>query len=105
MTEPIHILVADDHRIVRDGLSAVLSTSSGFQGVVEAGTGAEVVRQATCLKPDVILLDLELPELDGVGALSQLRPAQSSGRVIVFTAFDTDERILSAVQAGAQGYL
>lgn len=105
MTESIRILVADDHPVVRDGLSAILSTQSDFQIVGEAGTGAEVVRQAAFLKPDVILLDLEMPELDGVEALIQLRRAQPGVRVIVFTAFDTDERILSAVQAGAQGYL
>src|SRR5262245_49482413 len=105
MTESIRILVADDHPVVRDGLVAILSTQPDFQVVGEAGTGVEVVRQATSLRPDVILLDLEMPELDGVGALVQLRLAQSDARVIVFTAFDTDERILSAVQAGAQGYL
>jgi DNA-binding NarL/FixJ family response regulator len=73
--------------------------------VGEAGTGTEVVQQATSLKPDVILLDLEMPELDGVQALTQLRQRYPEARAIVFTAFDTDERILGAVQAGAQGYL
>ena len=105
MTDPIRILVADDHPVVRDGLTAILSTQSDFQVVGEAGTGAEVVQQATSLKPDVILLDLEMPELDGVEALTQLRQVYPEARAIVFTAFDTDERILGAVQAGAQGYL
>lgn len=105
MTEPIRILVADDHPVVRDGLTAILSTQPDFQVVGEAGTGAEVVRHATTLKPDVILLDLEMPDLDGVEALTQLRQVYPEARAIVFTAFDTDERILGAVQAGAQGYL
>ena len=105
MTDPIRILVADDHPVVRDGLTAILSTQPDFQVVGEAGTGAEVVRHATALKPDVILLDLEMPDLDGVEALTQLRQVYPEARAIVFTAFDTDERILGAVQAGAQGYL
>src|SRR5262245_54042224 len=105
MTEPIRILVADDHPVVRDGLTAILSTQSDFEVVGEAGNGSETIRQATTLKPDVILLDLEMPELDGVQALIQLRQTYPGARVIVFTAFDTDERILGAVQAGAQGYL
>jgi DNA-binding NarL/FixJ family response regulator len=105
MTDPIRILVADDHPVVRDGLTAILSTQPDFQVIGEAGTGTEVVQQAISLKPDVILLDLEMPELDGVQALIQLRQSYPEARAIVFTAFDTDERILGAVQAGAQGYL
>jgi DNA-binding NarL/FixJ family response regulator len=105
MTNLIRILVADDHPIVRDGLVAILGTQPDFEIVGEAGTGLEVVEQVTALQPDVVLLDLEMPELDGVGALEQLRLGNAGARVIVFTAFDTDERILGAVQAGAQGYL
>lgn len=105
MTESIRILVADDHPVVRDGLVAILSTQADFAVVGEAGDGLEAVAQAAALRPDVILLDLEMPRLDGVGALRRLREADPEARVIVFTAFDTDERILTAVQAGAQGYL
>jgi DNA-binding NarL/FixJ family response regulator len=105
MTNLIGILVADDHPIVRDGLVAILSTQPDFKIVGEAGTGLEVVELVTALRPDVVLLDLEMPELDGVGALEQLRLGAADARAIVFTAFDTDERILGAVQAGAQGYL
>lgn len=105
MTNSIRVLVADDHPVVRDGLVAILSTQPDFEVVGEAGNGLEAVTQAAALKPDVILLDLEMPELDGVGALRRLREADPGTRVIVFTAFDTDERILTAVQAGAQGYL
>lgn len=105
MTDAIRILVADDHPVVRDGLAAILNTQPDFEVIGEAGTGHEVVKQAAALQPDLILLDLEMPDLDGVGALERLREANPEIRVIVFTAFDTDERILAAVRAGARGYL
>jgi DNA-binding NarL/FixJ family response regulator len=104
-TIPIRILVADDHPIVRDGLVAVLSTQPDFEVVGEAADGRQVVEQALAFQPDVILLDLEMPEADGVQALEQLRKLGQSVRAVVFTAFDTDERILSALRAGAKGYL
>jgi DNA-binding NarL/FixJ family response regulator len=105
MTEHIRILVADDHEVVRNGLVAMLGTQPDFDVVGEAATGLEVIQQDARLNPDVILLDLEMPEMDGVEALRILRKAKPDIRVIVFTAFDTDERIVGAVQAGAQGYL
>lgn len=105
MTDSIRILVADDHPIVREGLVAILNTQPDFEVVGEAGTGIEVVKKVTELEPDVVLLDLEMPELDGVGALERLREQKPDVRTLVFTAFDTDERILGAVQAGAKGYL
>jgi len=105
MSDTIRILVADDHPVVRDGLVAILGTQPDFDVVGETATGIEVVQQTEVLKPNVILLDLEMPDLDGVEALKQLQQTGASTRVIVFTAFDTDERILEAVQAGAQGYL
>ena len=102
---PIRLLVADDHPVVRDGLVAMLSTQPDLVVVGEAATGAEAVERAAALAPDVILLDLEMPGMDGVEALRQIRAARPDAPVIVFTAFDTDERIVSAVRAGAQGYL
>jgi DNA-binding NarL/FixJ family response regulator len=105
MANPIRILVADDHPVVRDGLVAILATQPDFAVIGEAGTGAEAVERARELQPDVMLLDLEMPELDGVEVLRRLSQSNPEVRVIVFTAFDTDERILGAVQAGAQGYL
>ncbi|MFQ5795983.1 MAG: response regulator [Candidatus Bipolaricaulia bacterium] len=105
MTQQIRILVADDHPIVREGLIAILSTQPDFEVVGEAATGDEVVQQVTTLQPDVVLLDLEMPQMDGVETIKHLRQAGSDVRVIVFTAFDTDERIVGAVKAGAQGYL
>jgi DNA-binding NarL/FixJ family response regulator len=101
----IRILVADDHPVVRAGLVAMLGTQPDFQVVGEAETGTQVIAQASRLAPDVILLDLEMPELDGVQVMERLRQNNSSARVVVFTAYDTDEKILGALQAGAKGYL
>jgi len=105
LSEPIRILVADDHPVVRDGLIAVLSTQPDFAVVGEAGSGAEVVQKAADLRPDLVLLDLEMPGMDGVEALRQMETHSPEVRVIVFTAFDSDDRIMAAVQAGAQGYI
>jgi DNA-binding NarL/FixJ family response regulator len=101
----IKILVVDDHPVVRDGLAAILGTQSDFSIVGEASNGEEAVHLAAELKPDVVLLDLEMPGMDGVETLRQLRVVQPESNTLVFTAFDTDERILSAIRAGAQGYL
>jgi DNA-binding NarL/FixJ family response regulator len=105
MTDPIRILLADDHPVVRDGLAAMLGTQPDFAVVGEAGTGAEAVAEAARLRPDVVLMDLEMPALDGIEAIRQLRAHDPSVQVVVLTAFDTDERIVGALQAGAQGYL
>ena len=101
----IRILVADDHPMLREGLVAVLSTQPDFDIIGEAADGAEVLRLADALRPEVILLDLEMPDVDGVAALEGLRDAGSEARAIVFTAYDTDERILRSLRAGARGYL
>lgn len=105
MTAPIRILVADDHPIVRDGLIAILGTQPDFEVVGKAADGLETLHEVERLVPDVLLLDLEMPHLDGVQTLRRLHESGATVRVIVFTAFDTDERIVGAVQAGAQGYL
>lgn len=105
MRESVRILVADDHPVVRDGLVAILSTQPDFSVIGEAADGAEVIAKVPQLQPDLLLLDLEMPGIDGVEALERLRPVYPTLKTIVFTAFDTDERILGAVRAGAQGYL
>jgi DNA-binding NarL/FixJ family response regulator len=102
---PIRILVADDHPVVRDGLVMILSTQPDFEVVGAAGDGAQALAKALELAPDVLLLDLEMPELDGVEVINRLHQTQAGAKVIVFTAFDTDERIVDAVRAGIQGYL
>jgi len=107
----VHIVLADDHPIVREGLRTVLETQSDFEVVAEAGNGAEAVSYVTQFHPDILLLDLEMPVLDGVETTQQLRSAfvahelSHLPRIIVFTAFDNDERIIHAIQAGADGYL
>jgi two-component system, NarL family, response regulator LiaR len=101
----IRILIADDHPVVRDGLVAMLNTQPDFQVVGEAANGKEVIELADVLRPDVILIDLEMPFLDGVESLRRVRADHPEIQALVLTAFDTDERILGAVQAGAKGYL
>src|SRR2546428_11848725 len=101
----IRILLADDHPIVREGLRAVLETQADFKVIAEAASGDEALRLALAFQPDILLLDLEMPILDGVETIRRLRQQQPSSRVIVFTAFDNDERIIHAIQAGADGYL
>jgi two-component system, NarL family, response regulator LiaR len=105
MSDSIRILVVDDHPIVRDGLVAILSTQADFEVVGEAGNGEEAVVQIAEHKPDVMLLDLEMPVLDGVATLKQLQADGVDVRTIVFTVFDTDERIVSAMRSGAMGYI
>ncbi len=104
-TNPIRILIADDHPIVREGLAMMLGTQPDFTVVGEAANGVEVIETGSALQPDVILLDLEMPLMDGLETMRRLRELCPNVRVLVFTAFDTDDRIVGAVQAGAKGYL
>jgi len=101
----IRILVVDDHPVVREGLVAVLQDRPDFEVAGSAGSAEEAVALAARLRPDVILLDLEMPGQDGVEALPALRAAHPEARVLVFTAYGTEERVLSALRAGAGGYL
>ena len=102
---PIRIAVADDHPVVREGLVAMLETQPDFAIVGSAASGTDALALVESADPDVLLLDLEMPGLDGVGVLSALRESGARVRTIVFTVFDTDERIIAAVEAGAVGYL
>ncbi len=105
MSEVITLLIVDDHPVVRDGLLAILGTQPDFRVSGEAASGSEALALFEQRQPDVVLLDLEMPGLDGVEVIRRLRELHPGVRIVVFTAFDSDERILSAVQAGAKGYL
>ena len=101
----IRVLIADDHAVVRQGLRTFLDLQADIDVVGEAADGEEAVAVAAEHAPDVILLDLAMPELDGVGALLQLRETVPAARVIVLTSFGEDERLFTALRAGAAGYL
>ena len=105
MTPPIRLVVADDHPVVRDGLRAMLATQPDMELVGEAATGSEAVERARALRPDVVLMDLQMPELDGPAAIATLREQAPGARVLVLTTFGTDADITRAVDAGATGYL
>ena len=105
MAKPIAVLIVDDHSVVREGLRAFLQLQDGIEVAGEAGDGEEALEQALALRPDVILMDLVMPKLDGVGAMRELRARVPESRVIVLTSFLDDERLLPAIQAGAAGYL
>jgi NarL family two-component system response regulator LiaR len=103
--EPIRVLLVDDHAVVREGLRTYLELHEDLRVVGEAGDGAEAVRVALELRPDVILMDLVMPVLDGVGAMRELRRVLPGVRVIVLTSFTDEGKLLPAIQAGAAGYL
>jgi NarL family two-component system response regulator LiaR len=101
----IRVLIVDDHAVVREGLRTFLELQDGIEVVGEAGDGAAALEQAAALAPDVILMDLVMPRLDGVAAMRALRERSSLSRVIVLTSFLDDDRLMPALQAGAAGYL
>jgi two-component system, NarL family, response regulator LiaR len=101
----IRVLLVDDHAVVREGLRAFLELQDGIEVVGEAVDGEEAVAEAARLTPDVILMDLVMPKLDGVAAMRRLREFAPTARVVVLTSFLEDERLLPAIQAGASGYL
>jgi NarL family two-component system response regulator LiaR len=105
MADAIRVLLVDDHAVVREGLRSFLALQDGLEIVGEASDGNDAIEQAQRLEPDVILMDLVMPGLDGIGAMRQLRARSPASRVIVLTSFLEDERVLPAIQAGAAGYL
>jgi DNA-binding NarL/FixJ family response regulator len=105
MSSKIRILIGDDHPVVLDGLLAILETQPDFDVVAQATGGEELIHKFNAHRPDLVLLDLEMPDVDGVEALRRLKAIAPDVRAIAFTAFDTDERIVEAVKAGVQGYL
>ncbi len=102
---PIRILIADDHAIVRKGIRVLLATERDLQVVGEAGDGNEAVERAQALEPDVILMDLVMPNMDGIEATRQITAQQPQTRVLVLTSFAADDKVFPAIKAGALGYL
>jgi len=105
MNEPITVLLVDDHTIVRQGVRAFLDTQPDIQVVGEAGSGEEAVRLATELVPDVVLMDLVMPGMDGVEATRQICRASPHTQVVILTSYHEDEHIFPAIKAGALSYL
>jgi NarL family two-component system response regulator LiaR len=106
MTEqPLRILIADDHAIVREGLEAILSAQPDMTLVGMATNGRDAVSLAASLQPDVILMDLVMPHLDGLAAIQAIRTANPQACILVLTSFADDERVFPAIKAGAMGYL
>jgi DNA-binding NarL/FixJ family response regulator len=102
---PLRILVADDHPVYRDGLRLVLSSMPGAEMVGEASTGAEAIALAADLQPDVVMMDLRMPEPNGIEATRQIVFANPRVAVLVVTMFDDDESVFAAMRAGARGYV
>ncbi|MDB5335388.1 MAG: two-component response regulator [Planctomycetaceae bacterium] len=105
MTEPIRVMVADDHCVVRKGLIAMINEEPGMSVVAEAETGRQTVDRFREHQPDVLLLDLRMPELDGVEVVTAIREQFLMARIIILTTFDGDEDIYRALRAGAKGYI
>jgi len=105
MSEMIRILVVDDHIVVRRGLVAMLETEPGMQIVGEAANGAEAVAQARKLLPDVVLMDLVMPVMDGIEATRQIKQEMPSVNILVLTSFSTNDKVIPSLNAGAIGYL
>ena len=101
----IRVLIADDQALFREALSTLLEVQPGIDVVGEAGDGEEAVRRGAELRPDVVLMDLRMPVLDGIAATARLREEQPDVRVLALTTFDDDEDVFAAIRAGAVGYL
>jgi NarL family two-component system response regulator LiaR len=104
-SKPIRVFIAEDHAIVRKGIRNLLSLEPDIEVIGEAVNGREAVEQVGGLQPDVILMDLVMPELDGIQAIRQIKAGNPDARVLVLTSFATDDKVFPAIKAGALGYL
>jgi two-component system response regulator DevR len=102
---PFRLLIVDDHEVVRQGLVALLSRRESFQVVAEAGSVAEAVEQALRFRPDIVIMDIRLPDGSGIEACREIRAELPDTRVVMLTSFPDEEAVLSAIVAGASGYL
>jgi len=105
MADQIRVLVVDDHVVVRRGIRALLATVETIEVVGEAEDGREALRKAQALKPDVILLDLLMPHMDGIEVTERVMAKDSEARILVLTSFAADDKVFPAIKAGALGYL
>jgi DNA-binding NarL/FixJ family response regulator len=105
MTAPVRVLIVDDDALVRAGLSMILSGAAGIEVVGEAADGADVPAAVAAHRPDVVLMDIRMPRVDGLAATEALRRRPGAPEVIVLTTFDADEYVLRALRAGASGFL
>ena len=101
----IRIVVADDHAVVREGLRALLTAVEGYELVGAAGTGPEAVRAAVTLKPDVVVMDIQMPEMNGIDATREISRVAPEVAVLMLTMFEDDESVFAAMRAGALGYV
>lgn len=101
----IRVLICDDHAVVRQGLTAFLQVQDDIEVAGEATDGAEAIAQAAALSPDVILMDLVMPQIDGIEAIRRIRASDPAAKIIVLTSFSDDDKIFPAIRAGASGYL
>lgn len=101
----LRVLIADDHLVVREGLRTILEVTDEFEVVGEAADGAEAVRQVEALQPDVVLMDLRMPGVDGITAIQQIRAKWPQVEVVILTTYDDDQNIVQGLRAGARGYL
>jgi DNA-binding NarL/FixJ family response regulator len=104
-TQSIKIMIVDDHPVVREGLSRIIVSESGMEVIAEAGTGAEALQQYRKLRPDIVLLDMRMPEMTGIQTIEAIRKEFSNARIIVLSTYDLEEDIYQSLQAGARGYI
>lgn len=105
MSKPIRVFITDDHAIVRKGIRSLLETEPTLEVVGEAANGVDAIPKIAALRPDVILMDLEMPDLGGLEAIQHLTASDPGARILVLTSFATEEKVFAAIKAGALGYL